>query len=127
MVPALFSVVLAALGAGVATLLGAGLAVWAAPGLALPLTAAAMVNACRGPSRQELMYTPSGMGSMGPFLFLVWYGAGPIVMVPALALVFGLGTSTPLAVAWCLLFTGILLYWSHQRALSLSGRHRPKD
>jgi hypothetical protein len=128
-VPGLASVLLAALGAAVAVLAGAGAAVWLAPVAALPLTAAAMVNACRGPSRQELMYSPSGMGSMGPFIFLAWYAAGPVTLVPALALVFGLGRgpSAPLAVGWCLVFAAVLLYWAYQRALTLSGRHRPKD
>ena len=128
-VPALASVLLAALGAAVAVLAGAGTTVWLAPVAALPLTAAAMVNACRGPSRQELMYSPSGMGSMGPFIFLAWYAAGPVTLVPALALVFGLGRgpSAPLAVSWCLVFAAVLLYWAYQRALTLSGRHRPKD
>ncbi|MEY9966339.1 hypothetical protein ABIA33_004399 [Streptacidiphilus sp. MAP12-16] len=124
-VPAFASVLLAAAGAGIAVLLGAGPAVWLAPVAALPLTAAAMVNACRGPSRQELMYSPSGMGSMGPFIFLAWYGAGPITLVPALA--FALGTGPSLAVAWCLVLGATLLYWAYQRALTLSGRHRPKD
>jgi hypothetical protein len=128
-VPALCSVLLAAVGAAIAALLGAGSAVWIAPVAALPMTAAAMVNACRGPSRVELMYSPTGMGSMGPFIFLAWYAAGPVVLVPALAFALGLGhgPSPFAAVLWCLLFAGVLLYWSYQRALTLSGRHRPKD
>ncbi|MFC1435882.1 DUF6297 family protein [Streptacidiphilus sp. N1-3] len=128
-VPALSAVLLAALGAGVAAALGAGAAVWLAPVAALPLTAAAMVNACRGPSRVELMYTPTGMGSMGPFIFLAWYAAGPVTLVPALAFALGLGhgPSAVTGVFWCLLFAGVLFYWSYQRALTLSGRHRPKD
>jgi hypothetical protein len=124
-VPALAAVLLAALGATVARALGGGDAVWFAPAVALPATAAAMVNACRGPSRQELMYTPGGSGGMGPFLFLAWYAAGPITTVPALA--FALGTGGQAAVGWCLLLTAVLLSWAYQRALTLSGRHRPKD
>ena len=128
-VPALSSVLLAAVGAAIATVSGAGAAVWMAPVAALPLTAAAMVNACRGPSRVELMYSPTGMGSMGPFIFLAWYAAGPVVLVPALAFSLGLGhgPSPATAVLWCLLFGAVLLYWAYQRALTLSGRHRPKD
>ncbi|MEZ0090669.1 hypothetical protein [Streptacidiphilus sp. EB129] len=124
-VPALASVLFGVVGAALATLLGAGAAVWCAPLAALPMTAAAMVNACRGPSRQELMYTPGGGGGMGPFLFLAWYAAGPVILVPALA--FALGSGAALAVCWCLLLTAVLLYWAYQRALTLSGRHRPKD
>ncbi|MBC3844095.1 hypothetical protein GXW82_39620 [Streptacidiphilus sp. 4-A2] len=124
-VPAVASVLLLALGAGVATAVGAGAAVWLAPVAALPLTAAAMVNACRGPSRQELMYTPRGAGSMGPFIFLAWYAAGPLTTVPALA--FALDSRPVSSVLWCLLITAVLMYWSYQRALTLSGRHRPKD
>ncbi|MHA6763050.1 DUF6297 family protein [Streptacidiphilus sp. PAMC 29251] len=128
-VPALASVLIAALGAGVAAALGAGAAVWMAPVAALPLTAAAMVNACRGPSRVELMYTPTGMGSMGPFIFLAWYAAGPVTLVPAMAAALGIGHGPGAisGVLWCLLFAAVLLYWSYQRALTLSGRHRPKD
>jgi len=125
MVPVGASVLLLAVGAGVATALGAGLAVWLAPVAALPLTAAAMVNACRGPSRQELMYTPRGAGSMGPFIFLGWYAAGPLTTVPALT--FALGSRPVSAVLWCLVIATVLMYWSYQRALTLSGRHRPKD
>lgn len=128
-VPALCGVLLAAAGAGIATALGASAGVWLAPVVALPLTGAALVNACRGPSKVELMYTPTGMGSMGPFIFLAWYAAGPITVVPALSVALGLGhgPSAPSGVLWCLLFAGVLLYWSYQRALTLSGRHRPKD
>ena len=128
-VPALCSVLLGAVGAGIATALGAGPTVWTAPVAALPLTAAAMVNACRGPSRVELMYTPTGMGSMGPFIFLAWYAAGPVTVVPAMTVALGLGhgPSAVSGVLWCLLFAAVLLYWSYQRALTLSGRHRPKD
>ena len=125
LVPATAAVLLMAVGAGVATALGVSAAVWLAPVAALPLTGAAMVNACRGPSRQELMYTPRGAGSMGPFIFLAWYAAGPLTTVPALA--FALGSRPPTAVLWCLLIAAVLLYWSYQRALTLSGRHRPKD
>ena len=124
-VPAAASVLLMALGAGIATALGASAAVWLAPVAALPLTAAALVNASRGPSRQELMYTPRGASSMGPFIFLAWYAAGPLTTVPALA--FALGSRPPTAVLWCLLIAAVLMYWSYQRALTLSGRHRPKD
>ena len=129
LVPALCGAVLAAVGAAVAVLLGAGSEVWLAPVAALPLTAAAMVNACRGPSKVELMYSPTGMGSMGPFIFLAWYAAGPVVLVPSMAVALGLGhgPSPVSAVLWCLLFAAVLLYWAYQRALTLSGRHRPKD
>ena len=125
MVPVAASLLLMTLGAGVASALGEGPAVWLAPAAALPLTAAAMVNACRGPSRQELMYTPTGAGGMGPFIFLAWYAAGPLTTVPALA--FALGSRPLTAVLWCLLISAVLMYWSYQRALTLSGRHRPKD
>ncbi|QMU78957.1 hypothetical protein GXW83_27850 [Streptacidiphilus sp. PB12-B1b] len=125
MVPAAAAVLLMAVGAGIATALGVSAAVWLAPAAALPLTAAAMVNACRGPSRQELMYTPRGAGGMGPFLFLAWYAAGPLTTVPALA--FALGSRPLSAALWCLLCAAVLMYWSYQRALTLSGRHRPKD
>jgi hypothetical protein len=124
-VPVTAAVLLMAVGAGIASALGVSSAVWLAPVAALPLTAAAMVNACRGPSRQELMYTPRGAGSMGPFLFLAWYAAGPLTTVPALS--FALGARTVSAVLWCLLCAAVLMYWSYQRALTLSGRHRPKD
>ena len=124
-VPAVASVLLTALGAGVAVALGASAAVWLAPVAALPLTAAALVNAVRGPSRQELMYTPRGASSMGPFIFLAWYAAGPLTTVPALA--FALGSRPPTAAVWCLMIAVVLMYWSYQRALTLSGRHRPKD
>jgi hypothetical protein len=128
-VPLLSSVLLALLGSALTALLGAGPGIWTAAAVALPLSAAAMVNAVRGPSRTNLMYTPTGMGGSGPFIFLAWYGAGPVSTVPALALVLGLGhgTSVPLAVGWCLLFTAVLLYWTYQRSLSIAGRHRPKD
>ena len=124
-VPLIASVLLLAAGAAVATALGASAAVWLAPVAALPLTGAAMVNACRGPSRQELMYTPQGAGGIGPFLFLAWYAAGPLTTVPALA--FALDTKAPEAVLWCLVAAGVLGYWTYHRALKLSGRHRPKD
>jgi hypothetical protein len=124
-VPAVCSVLLMAVGAGVAAALGASAAVWLAPVAALPLTAAALVNAARGPARQELMYTPRGASSMGPFLFLGWYAAGPLTTVPALA--FALGSRPTTAALWCLLIAAVLMYWSYQRALTLSGRHRPRD
>jgi len=126
-VPAVASVLLMSVGAAVATLLGVSPAVWLAPVAALPLTAAAMVNACRGPSRQELMYTPQGAGGAGPFLFLAWYAAGPLTAVPALALALGLGGAPATGVLWCLLAAAVLLAWTNRRAQKLSGRHRPKD
>ncbi|QMU72376.1 DUF6297 family protein [Streptacidiphilus sp. P02-A3a] len=125
LVPTVASVLLMTIGAAVATALGESAAVWLAPVAALPLTAAALVNAVRGPSRQELMYTPRGAGSMGPFIFLAWYAAGPLTTVPALA--FALGSRPVTAALWCLLIAAVLMYWSYQRALTLSGRHRPKD
>ena len=126
-VPATASVLLMVVGAAVATAFGVTPWVWLAPVVALPLTAAAMVNACRGPSRQELMYTPQGASGMGPFIFLAWYAAGPLTTVPALALALGLGVAPLMAVLWCLLFAAVLLSWTYRRAEKLSGRHRPKD
>lgn len=128
-VPLLASALLALAGAAVTVLLGAGPGVWLAPVVALPLGAGALVNAVRGPARTNLMYSPNGMSSMGPFIFLMWYAAGSVTTVPALAAVLGVGhgSSLPMLLCWCVLFTGVLLWWTQQRALSIAGRHRPKD
>jgi hypothetical protein len=56
------------------------------PLCAAPFTTASLFGACRGPARTQLLFiggaTP--MGGPGPFLFMAWYAAGPLISVGGL-------------------------------------------
>jgi hypothetical protein len=72
----------------------AGVADW--PLLMLPLcappfTAAALFSACRGPARTQLLFLGGGspLGGPGPFIYVAWYAAGPLVTITALTLALG--------------------------------------
>lgn len=88
-------IVPAVLGAGLGLLAAIPFAVagsaWALllmPVCALPFTAAALFGACRGPARTQLLFLGGGspMGGPGPFLFIAWYAAGPLLSVTGLSL-----------------------------------------
>ncbi|MEC4019941.1 hypothetical protein [Streptomyces sp. H27-D2] len=59
------------------------------PLCAVPFAAAAVFGACRGPARTSLMFIGGGspVGGPGPFLFIAWYAAGPLVAVGGLTFI----------------------------------------
>ncbi|WP_037572531.1 hypothetical protein [Phaeacidiphilus oryzae] len=121
LLPAAAGMLLAAI---LATALGAAPAAYLAVAVVPPLVAAALVNACRGPARQDLMLTTAQVpgGSAGPFLFAAWYAAGPGVAIVVLAgpLVTTLHAPTAAHLATtCVLAaatTAVLALWAKQRA-----------
>ncbi|BAJ26181.1 MULTISPECIES: hypothetical protein [Kitasatospora] len=132
-VPALLALVLATAAAATLLLLGAGPVAWLAPLAVPPLAAAALVNACRGPARRDLLYrspNPSG-GSTGVAFFLAWYAAGPGVALPLLALPFSAALRDATAdnltstATFGTTLTVLLLAWARHRATLLPARARP--
>ncbi|MFF4344469.1 hypothetical protein ACFY00_31665 [Kitasatospora sp. NPDC001540] len=131
-VPTALGLLLGTAGAGAVLALGGGAQAWLAPLAVPPLVAAGLVNACRGPARNDLLYRspqPSG-GSTGVLMFTAWYAAGPAVTVPLLALPLsvvlrGGPEAGPLpAAAFGLLLAAALLQWARLRAAALPRRAR---
>ncbi|MBH5338154.1 hypothetical protein IHE55_26575 [Streptomyces pactum] len=118
--PAASGTLLAALAAVPYALAGAPWTLLVMPLCAPPLAAAAVVAACRGPVRTDLLMlgvvTPAG--SPGPFLVAFWYAAGPLVAVGGLALTLhgvpaagpGAPSVVPVALASVVLTVALLAY-----------------
>ncbi len=121
LVAAVAAVLLAAHGTGSRAVL--------APAVVPPMVAAALVNACRGATRQHLLMSSanSPTGGMGPLLFLGWYGAGALVVVAALAVPFTIalhaasGAAVVSAVVADALVTAVMLRWMVMRVDKLTG------
>ncbi|WP_241968542.1 hypothetical protein [Streptomyces sp. ICBB 8177] len=113
---------------GVTLWLGAGARAFLAPAAVPPLIAAGLVNACRGANRQHLLLSPaqSPTGSMGPLLFLLWYAAGSLTALVAMALPFtlalrhGTAGSVVTAAVMAAVLAAALLRWTTDRARSLT-------
>ncbi|MFD7641401.1 hypothetical protein ACFV4P_12175 [Kitasatospora sp. NPDC059795] len=130
-VPTLLGLVLAVAGSAVTLLLGGGPAAWLAPIAVPPLVAAALVNACRGAARRDLLYRPQPSGGTGVAFFAAWYAAGPAVAVPVLALSFSAalrgGSASALVQASVIALTmaAVLFQWASARAGRLPAQARP--
>ncbi|GAA0683128.1 hypothetical protein GCM10010193_41180 [Kitasatospora atroaurantiaca] len=127
--PAALGVGAGLVGAAGAALAGFGGAqVWLAAAAVPAMVAAGLVNTCRGVIRKDLMYRPSQTpgGGAGPFLFAVWYAAGPLAAVAVLivpftkALTGGTASATLTAVAWSVALTAVLLWWARERAADMT-------
>ncbi|MEU7042569.1 hypothetical protein AB0A77_16095 [Streptomyces varsoviensis] len=101
------------------------------PVCALPFAAAAVFAACRGPARTDLMFVGGGLptGGAGPFLFMAWYAAGPLVSVGGLTLVLNAALSRGLdgrgvldAVCMAAALTAGLLFFAARSANKLIRR-----
>ncbi|MDI5966222.1 hypothetical protein [Streptantibioticus silvisoli] len=108
---------------------GAGVRALLAPGVVPPLVGAALVNACRGAAKQNLLFSPassSPTGSMGPLVFLAWYGAGALVGVVTLVipLVVALHAGTVASVLTALIgdavVTAVMVRWAVMRMAKLT-------
>lgn len=127
-VPLGLALVLSLAAGSASVLLGSGVRGWLAPAAAPALVAAALVNACRGASRQHLMLAAvqTPMGGMGPVLFLLWYGAGPLTVLVLLTAPFTLALREPsvgaVAAAWAVSLAAAagLFRWAHARARKLT-------
>ncbi|MFH8369443.1 DUF6297 family protein [Streptomyces sp. NPDC018031] len=116
--PAVLGALLAVLAALPYALAGAPWALLLMPLCAPPFAAAALVGACRGPARTDLLFagvaTPAG--SPGPFLFAFWYAAGPLLSVGGLTLVLrdapghGAGAVLPVLLVASVLTAGLLVF-----------------
>ncbi|WP_431683602.1 hypothetical protein [Kitasatospora sp. KL5] len=133
-VPTVLGVLLAAAGSTVAVLCGAGPAAWLAPVAVPPLVGAALVNACRGAARRDLLYRPAratGSGANNVLSFTAWYSAGPAVAVPLLALSFSpaLRHWTPGAFTQAAVISAVAAlafhWWARSRATRLPAQARP--
>lgn len=121
LLPAVLGMLLAA---ALATAFGPAPTAYLAVAAAPPLCSAALVNACRGPARQDLMLTTAQVpgGSAGPFIFAAWYAAGPAVAVLALVGPFATTLHAPTAahiLTTCVIAaatTAVLALWAKQRA-----------
>ncbi|MFC0601510.1 hypothetical protein [Streptomyces palmae] len=85
--PAALGTLLALLAAVPWALAGRPQALLLMPLCAPPLAAAAVVGACRGPVRTELLFTgiATPAGDPGPALFVLWYLAAPLISIGSLA------------------------------------------
>ncbi|GAA2271951.1 MULTISPECIES: hypothetical protein [Kitasatospora] len=132
-VPTLLGVLLGLACSLVLLLSGGAATVWLAPAVVPALVGAGLVNACRGASRQDLMYSPKqgAGGGTGPAVFAAWYAAGPAVAVLVLTVPFATalrGTAPAqvgIAVLWALVLAAGLLRWAWGRARALPGQARP--
>ncbi|GAA2143508.1 hypothetical protein GCM10009760_30000 [Kitasatospora kazusensis] len=131
-VPMVLGVLIGSACAVAALLCGAGAQAWLAAAVVPAMVGAALVNACRGVIRQDLMLGSSqapGSG-IGPFLFAAWYAAGPAVAVAVLTLPFtraftsGTPTATVSAALWSVLVGAALLWWARERATRMTPRGR---
>jgi hypothetical protein len=88
-VPAVLGALLGLLAAIPFAVTGTPWALLLIPLCAPPFTAASLFSACRGPARTQLLFLGGGspVGGPGPFIFLAWYAAGPLISVTALSLV----------------------------------------
>lgn len=108
---------------------GAGMRALLVPAAVPPMVAGALVNACRGAARQNLLYSPNSTapatGSMGPVVFLAWYASGGLVAVAGLLVpyVVALHAATPASVATAVvaagLLAGVLTRWAVLRMAKL--------
>lgn len=87
-VPAVLGAVLGLLAAVPFAVAGSPWPLLLMPLCALPFTGAALFGACRGPARTQLLFLGGGspVGGPGPFIFLAWYAAGPLIAVGGLTL-----------------------------------------
>ncbi|MFG1808770.1 hypothetical protein [Streptomyces sp. NPDC049040] len=117
-VPALLGALLGLLAAVPYALSGHTWTLLLLPLCAPPFTAAALVSASRGPARTQLLFLGGGspVGGPGPFLYVAWYAAGPLVALTTLTLALapvlrhgGTGSSVAQAACVCVLLTGLLL------------------
>jgi hypothetical protein len=127
-VPVVLGLVGALVAAGVLAGEGAGARALLAPALVPPMVGASLVNACRGATKHHLLMSPaqSPTGSLGPVLFLVWYGAGALASVVTLVFPFltalrsGSAASVLTAVAASGMVTVIMVRWAVTRIGSLT-------
>ncbi|MDX2812895.1 hypothetical protein PV410_10045 [Streptomyces sp. PA03-5A] len=126
--PVVLGLVGALVAAGVLAAEGAGARALLAPALVPPLVGASLVNACRGATKHHLLMSSaqSPTGSMGPVLFLGWYGAGALAAVVMLVVPFltalhsGSGASIVTAVVAGGLATVIMVRWAVTRIGNLT-------
>ncbi|MCQ4079486.1 hypothetical protein NGB36_02430 [Streptomyces sp. RB6PN25] len=112
----------------VVVLLGGGVRAVLAPAAVPALVAAALVNACRGAAKQHLMLSPAQtpVGGAGPAVFLLWYAAGPLTALAALAVPFmvalqaGTAAAVGGAAAVSVAAASGLLRWAYVRAGKLT-------
>jgi hypothetical protein len=122
-VPVVLGLVGALVAAGVLAGEGAGARSLLAPALVPPMVGASLVNACRGATKHHLLMSPaqSPTGSLGPVLFLAWYGAGALAAVVTLVFPFltalhsGSAASVVTAVAASGMVTVIMVRWAVTR------------
>jgi hypothetical protein len=127
-VPVVLGLVGALVAAGVLAGEDAGARALLAPTLVPPLVGASLVNACRGATRHHLLMSPaqSPTGSLGPVLFLVWYGAGALAAVVTLVFPFltalhsGSAASVVTVVAASGMVTVIMVRWAVTRIGNLT-------
>ncbi|SHK58853.1 DUF6297 family protein [Actinacidiphila paucisporea] len=116
-VPALLGALLGLLAAVPYAVAGHAWALLLLPLCAPPFTGAALVSAARGPARTQLLFLGGGspVGGPGPFIYVAWYAAGPLLALTALTL--GLapvlhhatGSAVTQAATVCVLLTALLL------------------
>ncbi|MFB9369661.1 hypothetical protein [Kitasatospora albolonga] len=107
---------------------GAGPTVWLVPAAVPALVAAGLVNACRGPVRRDLMYSPArgAGGGTGPLVFAAWYAAGPAVGIAGLTPLYSVALragSVPAVVkasAMAVVLAVLLFAWARTRAVAMS-------
>lgn len=127
-VPVALGLVGALAAAGVLAGEGAGARALLAPALVPPLVGASLVNACRGATKHHLLMSSaqSPTGSMGPVLFLGWYGAGALAAVVMLVVPFltalhsGSAASIVTAVAASAMVVVIMVRWAVTRIGNLT-------
>ncbi|RLV08595.1 hypothetical protein CTZ27_07340 [Streptomyces griseocarneus] len=111
-VPAAVGVLLGVLAAVPFALAGSPRVLLLMPVCALPLAAAAVFAACRGPARTSLVFlgVPTPFGDPGVLVFAAWYAAGPMVSVGGLMLALGAGSVASVLVVSLLLTVGLLFF-----------------
>ncbi|MEU6339417.1 hypothetical protein ABZ883_00460 [Streptomyces sp. NPDC046977] len=127
-VPVALGLVGTLVAAGVLAAEGAGARALLAPALVPALVGASLVNACRGATKHHLLMSSaqSPAGSLGPVLFLGWYGSGmlaavALLVVPLLtALHSGSAESIVTAVAASGFVTVIMVRWAVTRIGNLT-------
>ncbi|MFJ4846329.1 hypothetical protein [Streptomyces sp. NPDC088733] len=127
-VPVALGLVGTLVAAGVLAAEGAGARALLAPALVPALVGASLVNACRGATKHHLLMSSaqSPAGSLGPVLFLGWYGSGMLAAVALLVVPFltalhsGSAASIVTAVAASGFVTVIMVRWAVTRIGNLT-------